>query len=317
MVELSMQKKSRPDLDLLAEALAKAHFESPVEPVFVPLETIGGDVSIPWIITETPAHSFDNPVPLEMRGPPSPEYKIPRRLIFTYQNNLLETKDPPLLYGNVEKTIQTYRDEWGDPEAPVWFLNDTDCRSAVYSAKPTLLPYFDRELHGSRKADICHIAALYLTGGYYFDVSTETASPWVPARNVTFAAAADPGKTRYLQSFLASDPKGRIVEKALDAILLFYEQQKSRRFEFLGPDSLKWAIESIPQSDLGEMVVLEQVHLIRPLKTDTECCNFEVQDSATNQTIFYSHAPSYGTKYMSSLTDKKSKAARTGTLLKA
>jgi hypothetical protein len=308
MVELSMQKKSRPDLDLLAEALAKAHFESPVEPVFVPLETIGGDVSIPWIITETPAHSFDNPVPLDMRGPPSPEYKIPRRLIFTYQNNLLETKDPPLLYGNVENTIQTYRDEWGDPEAPVWFLNDTDCRSAVYTAKPNLLPYFDQEVHGLWKANICRVAALYLTGGYYFDVSTEIVSAWLPDHGVTFAAAADPDKTRYLQSFLASDPKGRIVAKALDVILLFYEQRKSRRVGLLGPDTLKSAIESIPQSDRGKMVVLEEVHLVRPLKPDTECCNFVVQDPVTTQTLFYSRVSGYG----SNLTDSKSTSAGTG-----
>jgi hypothetical protein len=128
-----------------------------VELVFVPLEAIGVDVSIPWIITEMPAHFFNNPVPLKMhghpspeykiprqlvftpvplkiRGPPSHEYKIPRQLIFTHKQNLLETKNPPLLYENVQKTIQTYRDAWGEPKAPVWFLNDTDCRSAIYAA---------------------------------------------------------------------------------------------------------------------------------------------------------------------------------------
>jgi hypothetical protein len=52
-------------------------------------------------------------------------------------------------------------------------LHDTDCRSVIYAAKPNLLVYFDREVHGSRKADICRVAALYLTGSYYFDADME------------------------------------------------------------------------------------------------------------------------------------------------
>jgi hypothetical protein len=232
-------------------------------------------------VTDLPVDSFDNPVPLEMRGPPSPGYKIPRRLIFTHKQNLLETKDPPLLYENVQKTIQTYREAWGDPKAPVWFLNDTDCRAAVYAAKPNLISYFDQEVKKSWKADICRVAALYLTGGYYFDVSAEIVSPWLPDLNVTFVAAADLGKAQYLQSFLASERKGRVLEEALDIMLLFYEQRKSRRFALLGPDSLKWAVESIPQSDRGKMVVLEQVHFFRPL-------NSVVKDPATNLTLFAS-----------------------------
>jgi hypothetical protein len=74
----------------------------------------------------------------------------------------------------------------------------------------------------------------------------------------------------------------------------------------LGPDTLKVAIESIPQSDWGKMLVLEEVHLIRPLKNDTECCNFVVQ---TNQTLFKSRVSGDG----STLTDNKSKTAMTGT----
>jgi hypothetical protein len=295
MAEMSQQKQSRPDFNLLGEGLAQTLrgqiADSSVKPVFVPLETISVDVSKPWIITEMPAHSFDNPVPMEMRGPPSLEYKIPRRLIF-YHSNLLETKDPPLLYENLQSSIKKYREAWGDPKAPVWVLNDTDCRSVIHAAKPTLLPYFDQEVHGLWKTNICRVAAVYLTGGYCFDVSTEIVSAWLPDHGVTFAAAADPDKTRYLQSFLASDPKGRIVAKALDVILLFYERRKLRRVGLLEPDTLKLAIESIPQSDRGKIVVLEEVHLIRPL--NTECCNFVVQDPATNQTLFYSRVSGYG-----------------------
>jgi hypothetical protein len=163
MVELSKQKQTRLDFDLVTEALSLAlrvpNADLSDQAVVVPLETIGSVIFTPWIVTDLPAYSFDNPVPIEMRGPPSPRYKIPRRLIFTHKHNLLETKNPPLLYENVQKTIQTYREAWSEPDAPVWFLDDDDCRSAIYAAKQELVTYFDRELRGSWKADICRVAA--------------------------------------------------------------------------------------------------------------------------------------------------------------
>jgi hypothetical protein len=309
MVELSKQKQTRPDFDLVTEALSLAlgvpNADPSVQTVFVPLESIGGDVSTPWIITDLPSYSFDNPVPLEMRGPPSPEYKIPRRLIFTHKDKLLETKEPPLLYENVQKTIQTYRKAWGEPDAPVWFLNDDDCRSAIYAAKPELVTYFDREVLGSWKADICRVAALYLTGGYYFDVDMEALHPWVPECNVTFATALQPDNTRYFQSFLASERKGRILEEALDEMLLFYEDKKMRTIALIGPDTLNWAIRSVPVSEQGKVTLLKETETIlnerdAPLRPNAVgcCCNFVVQDPATNQTLFYSRIVGFGYKCM-------------------
>jgi mannosyltransferase OCH1-like enzyme len=309
MVELSRQKQTRPDFDLVTEALSQAlrvpNPDSSTQAVFVPLESIGGDVSAPWIITDQPVYSFDNPVPLEMRGPPSLEYKIPRRLIFTHKHNLLETKDPPLLYENVLNTIQQYREAWSEPKAPVWFLNDTDCRSAIYTAKPSLLVYFDREVHGSWKADICRVAALYLTGGYYFDADMEVVDPWVPDRNVAFATAMEPDKTRYFQSFLASERNGRILEEALDAMLLFYMNKKTRIMALLGPDTLNWAIRSVPVSEQGKIVLLKETEAIQnasdtPVRPNAVgcCCNFVVQDPATNRTLFYSRVVGGGNKCM-------------------
>jgi mannosyltransferase OCH1-like enzyme len=316
MVELSKRKQMPPDYDLVTEALSLA-FRVPDLPqqqqqqaVFVPLETIGGDVSTPWIVTDLPLYSFDNPVPLEMRGPPSPEYKIPRRLIFTHKHNLLETKDPPLLYANVQKTIQTYREAWGDPNASVWFLNDTDCRSAIYAAKPELVTYFDREVHGSWKADICRVAALYLTGGYYFDADMEALYPWVPDSNVAFASATMPENKSYFQSFLASERKGRILEEALDAMLLFYMNKTTRIMALIGPDTLNLAIRNVPVSEQGKIVLLKETELKEtgailnepdaPLRPNAVgcCCNFVVQDPATNQTLFYSRIVGGGHKCM-------------------
>jgi hypothetical protein len=289
---------------LLEESIAT--LKATVQHETVPLKVIGGEISTPWIPATLPADSFSNPVPLDMREPPSPDFKIPRRLLFTYKSKLLETKDPPLLYKNVENTIKMYREAWGEPDAPVWFLDDGDCRSAIYAAKPNLVTYFDREPHGAWKADICRVAALYLTGGYYFDVDMEAVNPWMPSRNVTFATAIMiPDRMRFFQSFLASEQKGRVIEEALNEMLLFYENQKLRTNSFIGPDTLKWAFDSIPPSELGETVILEEDSFNladAELQSRREavgcCCPQRVQEQGSNVTIFYSRIVGGGSSCM-------------------
>jgi hypothetical protein len=166
-----------------------------------------------------PLSLSSDPVPIDFRGPPS-LHKIPHQLIFTFKYNLLERQEPLALYQNLQRTIQIYREGWGEPEAPVWFLNDTDCRSAIHAVKPELLTDFDFEPNGSWKADMCRIAALYLTGGYYFDVDMEVVEAFRPSRDTTFVTV-EAGQT-FFQSFLASDPKNRILGQALDEMLVYY-----------------------------------------------------------------------------------------------
>jgi hypothetical protein len=301
MLESYKRNQTHPDFELgssLEESIATLKATGTVRHEIVPLKVIGGE-SMPWIppTLSIPADLFSNPVPLNMRELPSPDFKIPRRLIFTYKSNLLETKEPTMFYENVQKTITMYREAWGEPDAPVWFLDDDDCRSAIYAAKPALVAYFDREPRGMWKADICRVAALYLTGGYYFDVDMEAVNPWIPSHNVTFATAVDPIGVRYFQSFLASEQKGRVIEEALDEMLLFYEMQKSRSYSYIGPDTLMWAYEAVAPSELGEAVILEEIDF--RLDEDAEmpsrrregvgcCCRYKVQEPVSTVTMFYS-----------------------------
>jgi hypothetical protein len=289
--------QTHPDFELgslLEESITA--LKATVRHEIVSLSDIGGDTSTPWIPSTLPAGLFSNPVPLEMREPPSPDFKIPRRLLFTYMSKLLETKEPAALYDNVLKTIKMYREAWGELDAPVWFLDDDDCRSAIYAAKPHLLPYFDKEIDGSWKADICRVAALYLTGGYYFDVDMEAVNPWIPSHNVTFATADDVIKNGFFQSFLASEKEGRIMGETLDELLIFYQDRKSRIDILLGVATLKWAFNSLPQSELGETVLLAEIgYSLEDSEISSRrreavgcCCHYKVQERVSNVTIFYS-----------------------------
>jgi hypothetical protein len=298
MCDFYRQNQVVPEFNLLTQALMAAfdNIDPSVSSEVLTLSDLGGEIVAPWIQSEPPVHTFDNPVPLEMREPPSSDFKIPRRLLFTYKSNILERKEPPAFYHNVQRTISKYREAWGEPDAPVWFLDDDDCRASIYAAKPNLLTYFDWEIDGSWKADICRVAALYLTGGYYFDIDMEVVNTWIPNRNVAFATVEEPDGTDFFQSFLASEKEGRLMGEALDQMLIFYEKSKTRKDMLLGPATLKWAYESVPIGERGETVILQEERAILDVKTDALSrvegvgfgCDYVVMDPATNERIFYS-----------------------------
>jgi hypothetical protein len=282
--------------DPLTGALRSLESTAPFE--FVTLQDVGGKMSSPTFsgILDLSSRniSAENLVPIAMRGPPSQDFKIPRRMIFTSKHNILETKDPPHLYQNVVNTIQKYRDAWSEPNAPVWFLNDTDCADAIRLAKGGLLTYFSREVHESWKADICRVAALYLTGGYSFGVDMEVIQPWKHDRGITFATTMANSTKQFVQSFIASEKENKIVKKTLTEMLLFYEKKQSR-MQLMGPSTMKWAFDLVPISERGETVFLEETTFRQDQTKSLErqeavgcCCDLGVRDPKTKQHVFYS-----------------------------
>jgi hypothetical protein len=282
--------------DPLTGAIRSLQSTAPYE--LVTLQDVGGKMSSPSFsgIMDLSSRniSAENLVPIAMRGPPSQDFKIPRRIIFTSMHNILETKDPPLLYENVINTIQKYRDAWGEPNAPVWFLNDADCVDAIRLAKGNLLSYFSREVNDSWKADICRVAALYLTGGYSFGVDMEVVQPWKHDKGITFATTLANSTKQFVQSLIASEKEGRIIKKTLSEMLLFYEKKQSR-MQLLGPSTMKWAFDLVPISERGETVLLEETTFRREQVDSPErqeavgcCCDLGVRDPKTKQQLFYS-----------------------------
>ena len=85
-------------------------------------------------------------------------------MFFTYAHNILHTKAPQQFYDNVQHTIAEYREAWEEPEAPVRFLDNDDCRALLRRVEPILVQHFDREKEGMYKADICRVAALIEVG---------------------------------------------------------------------------------------------------------------------------------------------------------
>ena len=197
--------------------------------------------------------------------------RIPPTLIFTHHANFFRNKKPRLLYDNVQHTIQEYRRLFNHQlqlarstttTAPganrtvftpkVLFLSDDECRGLVYQAHTDLAQYFDAEPDATQRSKMCRIAALYIHGGYYFDVDLQVmealdvdlsttrfvavanlpnpATQRVPLTisGVSYDATKHPKRPNtykrkdgrgFVPSFLASAPGNPILRHAIEQIL--------------------------------------------------------------------------------------------------
>lgn len=126
-------------------------------------------------------------------------------------------------------TTQKYFDAWNnDDNARVEFLDDNACREAIIRAEPNLLVHFNNETKGAYKADICRAAALYNTGGYYFDVDIKVVSAVRLDPDISFSSVREEIKKNkqnfnFFQAFLASAPKHSVMRETLRYMLAYYE----------------------------------------------------------------------------------------------
>jgi hypothetical protein len=226
------------------------------------------------------------------------EPKIPHRLVFTFRKNILKTKAPKVFYNNVQNTIRRYREAWGEPNAPVWFLTDDACRSIIKEANSTLLPFFEFE-YGKYKADICRVAALYLKGGYYFDVDLEVIQPVMLSSKTSFSTvlADDNNLVQFFQAFMASEPKSPVLAESFADMIFWYEHPERRepRYGNMGPKTLMDAFNRVPTAKRGQVRLLQETNpnatsfpSVPRRKGVGCCCNFIVYDPMDGEAYFYS-----------------------------
>ena len=161
-------------------------------------------------------------------------HSIPPVLIFTYHTNLLTTPEADLAKGDEEdvalsKNVQSIISL--HPGSSVRFLTDKDCLESIRKVLPdtNLTTYFTNEKHGMYKADICRGAALYETGGMYFDIDIEARMPlWeliAPQTEfvTTFVHKASNHPGNFFQAFIGIMPKHPIMKRYLELFVLYYE----------------------------------------------------------------------------------------------
>lgn len=172
---------------------------------------------------------------------------IPRRLIFTYEWDLLAKREPIKLYENVQRTIHGYQSLWEDEGGvEVVMLDDVACLEHVQIAAPFLVPYFNSTKTGAYRSDICRVCYLWRFGGYYFDVDMELVQPYTADPGKAFVTVVDLDNRNFFQSFLASTPRHPVLFQSFLQIKAFFES--TTRFPpyiLMGPYSLKQGYEAL------------------------------------------------------------------------
>lgn len=168
------------------------------------------------------------------------EISIPRRLIFTYKYNLLTRMEPEYLYKNVMNTIAKYKEAWNDQSVSVLFLDDSECLALVQQVVPRLVEPFQHETYGAYKADICRLVALYVYGGYYFDVDIEVINPLLPkppsqnnGTSMSFITSWEVGRqSGFFQAILFTTARHPIIYEAIQSMIQdwYYNANVIKRF---------------------------------------------------------------------------------------
>lgn len=236
-----------------------------------------------------------------LRPPPALPL-IPHTIFFTYKHNILENKEPSNFYDNIMYTIHEYRTLWGDPDAPVRFLDNDDCVKDIEMAEPRLVPLFQNAVSGAWMADVCRIAALYNSGGYYFDIDLKVVQP-VDLRNnnnISFVTVHETAVyMNFFQAFIASTPRNPILKIALDK-MLDYHEGRLKIFGNLGPYTLNQAYKSVSPQEQAQAWILHELDLdnkrtpsnsypeVQRQEGEGCCCNFVVEDAKQKQVYFFS-----------------------------
>ena len=243
---------------------------------------------------------------------PIPLGPIPHILWFTYSHNLLETKDPVHFYNNVRHTIDTYVTFWNatntsttttstttTQQTQINILDDAQCLEYIHEVEPLLTKPFESLTRGDLKGDLCRTAALYLHGGYYFDVDIQVLQPVILADHVSFATVMTDARI-FFNAFIASTPHHDILWATLQSFVQYYVNQtgycrSGNYHDVVGCCTLWDGYHNTPVERRGETFILEEEHLKNGLYpnqpsrgTEGPYCDFVVHHNKTRQIYFYS-----------------------------
>lgn len=170
-------------------------------------------------------------------------HTIPNVLVFTHYKNLLDLD----LSQNPVNATTAAKEEHDElralqasvlsiialhPNATTRFLTDVDCETSIRNAlgpDTKLVEYFSAESHGMYKSDICRGAALWETGGLYFDVDLGARlSLWTAVGQYTsFVTVKVPVHSKqrpgFFQAFMGSTPQHPLLQRYLELFVQYYE----------------------------------------------------------------------------------------------
>mmetsp|Transcript_78066 Transcript_78066/g.141960 ORF Transcript_78066/g.141960 Transcript_78066/m.141960 type:complete len:421 (-) Transcript_78066:155-1417(-) len=269
---------------------------------------------------------------------------IPDKLLFNHRVNLLKEPNDDLPRAqNVQKIMKFFPDI-----QEVEFLDDEGCHALIEQVhSKELADFYDVELEGMYKSDVCRLAQLLKHGGYYMDTDLDVMLDMrkILPKDVAFASViALPWKGykdpwEMFQAFLAAAPDHPVIRTALDKCLDFYawsdpdlasemggDMQGTRLMRLVFEDWMKHEMEPGLQEKRDEYdfrySYLFEEDWLDPQKLDPkkftgiqarsskEQCNVGVLDRSQQKILAYSHiVHSSNCKHSANMTAKHTKSA--------
>jgi len=199
----------------------------------------------------------------------SSQHAIPNIVLFTHFANLLDVAPPQnpewspaknleikVLSANVHHAAKMH------PGATARFLTDDDCIEsikAVMGNDTELVRFFRKEKEGMYKADLCRGAALWQTGGLYFDVDLGVRiNMFDLLKPETDFATVEVYKNSklagsFFQAFMAASPQHPVIHRYIELFLDFYKGKLKGVKRFVGVVLLKKAYDEIVLKDPSQV----------------------------------------------------------------
>ena len=208
---------------------------------------------------------------------------------------------------NISTIIQKYKNAWNNDESvEVHTLSTETCKDAISKvpikgASTDLLQYF-MDKDPSRYS--CHLAVLFLYGGYYIQRTVEVIEPFIPPPGVTLAAVTNSDGSIFHDSFLAAAPYNSLIYRALKKYIAFakgeYDRQKKSTSVYgeimhssymevttINP-SKKSGVALLSLQDLNQLRgQQDEYKSVKMQDAEGEFCNKVVVDQATKKVYYY------------------------------
>lgn len=268
-VELQLRQDRRAAAERLLGGGASANSEKPMSPQLAwaiqrrssqasPAAAAsapgGGEVGAQVATTTiAPGKRLPPPPELRMKNPAAP-LRIPRQLVVT-SKEATPKQLPGLVQDNLKKTLKL------SPGMRLRFLSDADCAAFVRKNCDTdIADFYDQEVRGSYRGDICRVCVLAHEGGFYLDLDVQMYYPvdsLVDERTTFFSTFSEDGAV--LNAMMGVIPNSPVMLEALNQLKMWYRgeinvQAQETTSEWMGPVTMLRALRQVARQSCGRWI---------------------------------------------------------------
>lgn len=187
----------------------------------------------------------------DLRGT-APADIIPRHLHFSYKFDFIKhpTEASRPIAANVKALVELH-------DVPFTIWSDADCSQLlIKQGRHGLAQAYEHEKYGPFKSDMCRMAALYESGGFYLDndlyMESGNVIQTVERVNASFASVVEMSDGGIFQAFLASTPRHPVIGDSLARMTKYYAgtYQGCKHHRLMGPCTLRDAIDALPEQPI-------------------------------------------------------------------